>query len=158
MPATSQWLTIGELAERSGVSRSAIRFYESRGLIASRRSEGNHRLFARGTLRVVSVIRAAQAVGLSLDLIGDTLAGLPSGRMPTQWDWARFSERWRRDLDDRIAGLQHLRDDLSGCIGCGCLSLEVCPVLNRDDAARALGAGPRYLLGDTPADAADGTA
>lgn len=151
--AVSEWLTVGELAKRSGVAGSAIRFYEKRGLISARRSAGNQRMFARQTLRIVSVIRAAQAVGLSLDTIGQMLAKLPAEHAPTHEDWQRLSGQWQDDLDGRIAALQRLRDELSSCIGCGCLSLRTCPLFNPDDAARRLGSGPRYLLGNTTSEA-----
>lgn len=154
MPRSAPQLTVGELADRSGVARSAIRFYERRGLISAERSAGNHRLFPRDALRIVSVIRAAQAVGLSLDEIGAALDRLPGDRAPTHADWRRISRRWRADLEVRIASLERLRDDLGSCIGCGCLSLKNCPLFNPDDAARNLGSGPRYLLGDTAAAAA----
>lgn len=152
-PAPKPHLTVGELAERSGVARSAIRFYEQRGLIEAQRTPGNHRLFPRDALRIVSVIRAAQAVGLSLEEIGAALDRLPGDRAPTHADWRRISARWRTDLEARIASLERLRDDLGACIGCGCLSLKNCPLFNPDDAARALGTGPRYLLGDSASDA-----
>jgi len=152
-PVPTRPFTVGELAERSGVSRSAIRFYEKRGLIEATRTAGNHRLFPREALRLVSVIRAAQAVGLSLDEIGAALDRLPGDRAPTHADWRRISRRWRDDLEARLAALQLLRDDLGACIGCGCLSLESCPLFNPNDAARTLGTGPRYLLGDTATDA-----
>ena len=152
MTSTRPRLTVGELAERAGVAPSAIRFYERRGLIEAERSAGNHRLFPREALRVVSVIRAAQAVGLSLDEIGEALARLPGDRAPTHADWRRISRRWRDGLEARIAALERLRDDLDSCIGCGCLSLEGCPLFNPDDAARRFGTGPRYLLGNSAAD------
>lgn len=153
MPDPNPHLTVGELAERSGVARSAIRFYEKRGLIEARRTPGNHRLFPRDALRIVSVIRAAQAVGLSLDEIGAALQRLPGDRAPTHADWRRISRGWRNALEARITALETLRDDLDACIGCGCLSLKNCPLFNPNDAARALGTGPRYLLGDTARDA-----
>jgi MerR family redox-sensitive transcriptional activator SoxR len=146
-------ITIGELAERTGVATSAIRFYESRGLITAERTDGNQRRFRRGDIRAVSVIRAAQAVGLSLEEVGGALRALPEGKVPTARDWERMSRRWRRQLDDRIAALERLRDDLSACIGCGCLSMERCALFNQDDIARKLGNGPRYLLGNTQTEA-----
>ena len=148
MTALSQTITITELAARSGVPASALRFYESLGLIESERTSGNHRRYPRAILRRVSVIRAAQALGLSLQEISAALAALPGGRTPTPEDWEAMAAAWRDELDARIAQLQKLRDDLSGCIGCGCLSLETCGLLNRDDRAAAYGPGPRYLLGD----------
>ena len=141
-------LTIGEVAERTGVAPSALRFYEREGLIGSERSAGGQRQFARDVLRRVAFIRIAQRVGLSLDEIRDALATLPSSRTPNKADWARLSARWRPRLDEQIGVLQRLRDDLSDCIGCGCLSLKGCALYNAGDAAASLGAGPRYLLGD----------
>jgi MerR family redox-sensitive transcriptional activator SoxR len=139
-------LTIGEVAERSGVATSALRFYEAEGLIASERTGGNHRVYARATVRRVAFIRAAKQVGLTLDEIGAALASLPADRSPTKADWGRLSRSWRARLDDRIAALERLRDDLDGCIGCGCLSLRSCSLFNPDDVAAAEGTGPRYLL------------
>ena len=143
-------LTIGELARRSGVATSALRHYESVGLITSLRSEGNHRRYARATLRRVAFVRAAQAVGLTLEEIGAALATLPGGRTPTAADWNRLARRWTPVLDARIAALTRLRDRLAGCIGCGCLSLQRCALYNPGDVAAARGAGPRWLIGDTP--------
>lgn len=147
MPADPM-LTIGEAAARSGVAASALRFYEAEGLVRSVRSRGGRRHFARSELRRIAFIRAGQAAGLTLDEIRQALAGLPDRRTPTREDWARLSRGWRDRLDARIAALTRLRDSLSSCIGCGCLSLKVCRIYNPEDAARALGAGPRYLLGD----------
>jgi len=149
-------LTIGALAARSGVAPSALRFYESIGLIASERSPGGHRLFPRSMLRRVAFVRIAQRLGLSLEEVGDALATLPSDRTPTRAQWARLSRSWRGRLDERIAALESLRDDLTGCIGCGCLSLQRCRLYNPDDGAAALGAGPRYRRGDDPEDGAEG--
>lgn len=143
-------LTIGEVATRSGVATSALRFYEERGLITSERTEGNQRRFHRSELRRVSVIRAAQAVGLTLAEIADHLAALPSGRTPTVADWARMSATWRSMLDERIATTERLRDNLDGCIGCGCLSLTKCTLFNPGDVAAATGDGPRYVLEASP--------
>jgi MerR family redox-sensitive transcriptional activator SoxR len=141
-------ITITELSQRSGVPASALRFYESLGLIASERTSGNHRRYPRATLRVVAIIRAAQGLGLSLQEIGDALQSLPEGRTPTPEDWERMATAWGASLDSRIKQLRKLRDDLSGCIGCGCLSLERCALLNQGDRAAARGPGPRYLIGD----------
>jgi MerR family transcriptional regulator, redox-sensitive transcriptional activator SoxR len=149
MPESRPPFSVGELARRSGVTTSAIRFYEKRGLISADRTAGNQRLFPRQMLRIVSVIRAAQAVGLSLDTIGTMLEQLPDDRVQTHDDWQQISAQWRADLDGRIASLQQLRENLDGCIGCGCLSLEKCPLFNPDDAAAVLGNGPRYLMGQT---------
>jgi MerR family transcriptional regulator, redox-sensitive transcriptional activator SoxR len=150
MPSLPDQLTIGELAARSGVATSALRYYESRRLIAAARTGGNQRRYPRAALRRVAFIRAAHEVGLSLDEIRDALGLLPADRTPTKRDWQRLSAAWRRRLDERMAALAQLRDDLDGCIGCGCLSLRTCRLLNRDDAAAAKGTGARYLLGDEP--------
>ena len=146
--AMSDWLTIGEVAARSGVATSALRFYESRDLIESVRTDGNQRRFPRSTIRVVSVIRAAQAIGLSLVDIKAALDALPEQRTPTKADWEKMSRVWRGQLDERIAELQSLREDLTDCIGCGCLSLKACALYNAQDTASSGGPGPRYLLGD----------
>lgn len=145
-------LTIGEVAERSDVEPSALRFYESRGLIAAGRSSGGQRRYSREVLRRVAFIRVAQRVGLTLGEIGEALDRLPDGRTPTPRDWARVSSAWRDRLDERISILKGLRDDLSSCIGCGCLSLSKCALYNPDDGAAQLGPGPRFLLGDDSSD------
>jgi MerR family redox-sensitive transcriptional activator SoxR len=145
----NQLLTIGETARRSGVATSALRFYESRGLIRSQRVEGNHRRYNRATLRRIAIIRVAQTLGFSLAEIGQAFESLPEQRNPTRRDWERLSTRWGRQLEQRIAALQNLRDQLDGCIGCGCLSLNRCALYNAGDGAASLGDGPRYLLGDT---------
>lgn len=136
-------LTVGELAARSGVAVSALHFYERSGLLASERDERGHRRYRRDALRRVTFIRVAQRVGIPLTQIRDALATLPDARTPTKADWARLSRTWRDALDARIADLQHLRDDLDGCIGCGCLSLRSCRLNNPDDALGATGAGAR---------------
>jgi len=141
-------LTIGQVADRTGVATSALRFYESRGLITSDRTTGNQRRYHRSVIRVISVIRAAQSVGLSLEEIGDALAGMPGGRVPTKADWTKLSKGWRSRLDEQIRQLEALRAELSDCIGCGCLSLKGCALYNPSDAAATGGTGPRYLLGD----------
>lgn len=143
---------IGELARRSGVAASAIRFYEQQGLLQSQRSEGGRRWFARSALRRLAFIRAAQALGLGLAEVQAALASLPEQRTPTQADWQRLSAGWRAQLDERIAALTRLRDQLSTCIGCGCLSLQACALYNPGDAAARRGSGPRYLLGDKAAE------
>lgn len=145
------WILIGELARRAGVAASALRFYEAQGLLGSTRSEGGHRQFPRSSLRRVAFIRAAQAVGLSLDEVKAALASLPAQRTPTQADWQRLSRTWKPLLEARIAQLTQLRDQLSSCIGCGCLSLTKCRLYNPQDAAATRGAGPRYLMGDSSA-------
>lgn len=141
-------LTIGELSARSGAAPSALRFYESKGLLSSDRTSGGHRTYERSTLRRVAFIRAAQRVGLSLEEVRTALNGLPSRRTPTAADWARLSQSWRAKLDQRIEELRRLRDELDSCIGCGCLSLKTCGLYNPDDRAAELGPGPRYLWGD----------
>jgi MerR family redox-sensitive transcriptional activator SoxR len=151
-PTADDVLSIGEVADRTGVTISTLRFYEAEGLISSARSAGGQRRFPRDALRRIAFIRVAQQIGLSLDEIADALAALPGERTPTVADWARLSRSWRRLLDERIALLQLVRDDLTSCIGCGCLSLRTCGLYNPDDRARALGQGPRYLLGDTAHD------
>lgn len=133
-------LTIRQLSERSGVATSALRFYESRALIAAERTTGNQRRYAQATLRRVAFIRTAQRVGLSLDEISDALASLPSG-IPTRADWARLSASWRPRLDEQIRRIELLRDRLDGCIGCGCLSLERCSLYNPDDELAEKGPG-----------------
>lgn len=145
-------LSIGDVVARSGVAASALRFYEDKGLVQPSRTAGDQRRYHRDVLRRVAFIRVAQRVGLSLDEIASALASLPAGRTPTGRDWDRVSRLWRQRLDERIALLQALRDDLSSCIGCGCLSLGRCHLYNPSDGASRLGAGPRYLLGDSSAD------
>jgi MerR family redox-sensitive transcriptional activator SoxR len=144
-----EWLTIGDLADRSGVATSALRFYETKGLIESRRTDGNQRRYTRATLRRVALIRAGQELGLSLAELADALATLPHDKTPNKRDWERLSRTWRKRLDEQIAELVALRDDLTDCIGCGCLSLKSCAIFNPGDVASSLGAGPRYLLGDS---------
>lgn len=141
-------LPIGEVAKRSDVAPSALRFYEAEGLITSVRTQGNQRRYPRHVLRRVAFIRAAQRVGLTLGEIAAALSSLPPDRAPTKAQWAALSRSWRRRLDERIADLEALRDDLTGCIGCGCLSLATCRLYNPQDAARIGGDGPRFLLGD----------
>lgn len=141
-------LSIGELAQRSGVATSALHFYERNGLIAAERTAGNQRRYRRDTLRRVAFIRTSQRVGIALADIKSALDSLPDGRTPTKRDWSRLSAMWRERLDERIAKLQHLRDDLDGCIGCGCLSLSTCALQNPDDSLGTTGAGPRRWLGE----------
>ncbi|MGC1522937.1 MAG: redox-sensitive transcriptional activator SoxR [Steroidobacteraceae bacterium] len=138
-------LGVGEVAARSGVAVSAIHFYETQGLIRSRRNAGNQRRYPRGILRRVAVIKVAQRIGLPLKLIRDALAALPDARTPTAADWRSMSALWKRELDDRLERLLRLRDSLNGCIGCGCLSLKVCPLRNPEDRLGAEGPGPRLL-------------
>ena len=138
-------LTVGEVAERSGISVSAVHFYESKGLIKAWRTGGNQRRYPREVLRRIAVIRIAQRVGVPLKTIHDTLTSLPTNRTPTASDWEMLSRRWRAELDERIERLTKLRDQLTGCIGCGCLSLESCPLYNPGDACAEQGPGPRLL-------------
>ena len=138
-------LGVGELAARSGVAPSALRYYEDLGLITSRRTPGNQRRYDRATLRRVSFVRAAQAVGLTLEEIADALATLPGDRTPTKRDWTRLSASWRDLLDARIERLERLRDRLDGCIGCGCLSLRNCALRNPQDVMASSGPGPVFL-------------
>ena len=138
-------LSVGEVADRSGFAASAIRFYESEGLISAARTAGGQRRFERNTLRRLAFIRAARNVGLSLDEVAAALAKLPDGRNPTRADWSQLSKDWRARLDDQIAGLMALRDDLDSCIGCGCLSLKRCAIYNPSDSAAGSGPGAVYL-------------
>ena len=145
-------LTIGELARRTGLSVSAIRFYEARGLVSAIRTGGNQRRFQRSDIRRLSFALIAQRCGLTLAEIEAEMATLPNGRAPTKADWQSISTRLRVALDARIALLERTRDRLDGCIGCGCLSLETCALYNPEDRAARAGPGPRYLLGDRAAD------
>jgi len=151
-------LSIGEVASRTGVSVSALRFYEREGLVRAERSDGDQRRYTRDAIRRVSFVRIAQRVGLSLDEIRDALSSLPHDRTPNKSDWARLSATWRPRLDQQIAELIRLRDNLSSCIGCGCLSLRTCALYNPHDAAATLGAGARYLLSDDRPTRATGSA
>jgi MerR family redox-sensitive transcriptional activator SoxR len=139
-------LTIGELSARSGVAPSALRFYEQQGLISANRTGGNQRRYDRSELRRVSFIRIAQQVGISLERIRAALAELPESRTPTKQDWEKLSRQWRTELDERIGMLERLRDNLTGCIGCGCLSLKSCALYNPGDVLAREGTGPRRLL------------
>jgi MerR family redox-sensitive transcriptional activator SoxR len=150
-------LTIGELATRSGVATSALRFYESIDLISSERTDAGHRRYRRHVLRRVAFIRVAQSIGLTLDEIADALTRIPLTSAPTKADWERVSRSWRSRLDDRIAELEQLRGELTGCIGCGCLSLQRCALYNPSDRAAQLGDGPRYLMGDEAPEPVDGS-
>ena len=141
-------LTIGEVAERTGLAPSALRFYEAKGLISSDRSDGNQRRFHRDMLRRISFIKVAQNIGLSLDDIAAALGTLPSNRTPNKEDWTRLSRQWGPVLDHQIEILQRLRAKLDGCIGCGCLSLKTCHLYNPDDIAGEQGPGPRWVLTD----------
>jgi MerR family transcriptional regulator, redox-sensitive transcriptional activator SoxR len=139
-------LTIGQLSARSGVSRSALRFYERKGLIAPDRSSGNQRRYPAVTLRRVALVQAGKAAGIPLERIRVALDTLPAGRTPTKRDWERLSHSWREELDERIATLEGIRGRLTGCIGCGCLSLRRCALLNPADEAAQRGPGAHYLL------------
>ena len=139
-------LSIGQVSERTGVSISALRYYEREDLLRADRTEGGQRRYPREVIRRVSFVRIAQQVGLSLDEIRGALKTLPDDRTPTKADWARLSSTWRSRLDDQIASLTRLRDDLTSCIGCGCLSLKACSLYNPGDLPATLGTGPRYLL------------
>jgi MerR family transcriptional regulator, redox-sensitive transcriptional activator SoxR len=143
-------LTIGEVSARSGVAPSALRFYEAEGLISARRTDGNQRRYERSTLRRIAFIQAGRAAGIPLERIQAALGTLPDDRSPSTRDWQRLSRSWRQDLDGRIATLQALRDRLTTCIGCGCLSLTKCALLNPDDEAAARGPGAHYLDADRP--------
>jgi MerR family redox-sensitive transcriptional activator SoxR len=146
----AELLTIGEVARRSGVAASALRFYEERGLIVSERAGSGHRRYQRPVLRRIAFIVFAQRVGLSLDEIGAELAKLPADRAPTRSDWARLSSGWSARIDERIAELERLKLGVADCIGCGCLSLDRCALANPDDRAGQRGPGPRYWIGDKP--------
>ena len=141
-------LTIGDVARRSGVAASALRFYEERGLITSERAGSGHRRFPPHVLRRIAFIVFAQRVGLTLDEIGAELAKLPADRAPDRRDWSRLSSGWSSRIDDRIAELERLKAGLTECIGCGCLSLERCALANPGDRAAGFGPGPRYWIGD----------
>jgi MerR family transcriptional regulator, redox-sensitive transcriptional activator SoxR len=139
-------LTIGDFAARAGVAPSALRYYERQGLIRSARTGGNQRRYERSELRRVAFIKIAQQVGVTLDEIRDALASLPENRTPTKADWTRLSEHWRRRLEARITLMERLRDQLTGCIGCGCLSMQRCNLINPNDRLAARGTGPQMLL------------
>lgn len=147
-PEIRRALTIGEVAARSGVAVSTLHFYEAKGLIASWRNSGNQRRYAREVLRRVAVIKVAQRTGIPLKEIREALATLPEKRTPTSTDWEKLSARWRAQLNERIERLTRLRDQLDGCIGCGCLSLESCPLRNPWDCLAAEGPGARLLEGE----------
>jgi MerR family transcriptional regulator, redox-sensitive transcriptional activator SoxR len=146
----SDLITIGEVARRSGVASSALRFYEQRGLIASERAGSGHRRFPRPVLRRIAFIVFAQRIGLTLEEIGAELAKLPPQQAPTRRDWSRLSKTWTSRIDQRIAELERLKVGLTECIGCGCLSLDRCELANPGDRAAGFGPGPRYWIGDRP--------
>lgn len=145
-------LTIRQVASRCGVAASALRYYEARGLISAWRASSGHRRFPRQVLRRVAFIVFAQRIGLTLDEIGSELSRLPPDRVPTGRDWSQLSRRWTARIDARIGELVRMRDSLSGCIGCGCLSLERCQLANPGDRAAKLGPGPRHWVGDENAE------
>jgi MerR family redox-sensitive transcriptional activator SoxR len=141
-------MTIGEVAERSGVATSALRFYEDRGLLSAERTEAGHRRYPRAVLRRVAFIVFAQRVGLTLEEIRQELGRLPADRVPRRAEWSRLTGPWRARIDERIAELERLRGSLDECIGCGCLSLDRCRLANPGDRAGAAGPGPRFWVGD----------
>jgi len=141
-------LSIGKLASRTGLSITAIRFYEAEGLVNARRNAGGQRRFVRGDIRRLSFVKISQGLGFSLADIRQALSKLPDGRTPTKRDWENLSREFARNIDERIDALSQLRETLTGCIGCGCLSLAKCRLYNPDDTAAKYGAGPRYLMGD----------
>lgn len=143
-------LTIGELSVRSGVSQSALRFYEREGLISARRTDGNQRRYPAIALRRVALVQAGKAAGVPLERIRAALDELPTGKSPTKRDWERLSRSWKRELDERIATLEAIRGRLTTCIGCGCLSLRTCALLNPEDEAGSLGGGAHYLRRVSP--------
>ncbi|MDQ3401903.1 MAG: redox-sensitive transcriptional activator SoxR [Actinomycetota bacterium] len=149
MSKLPEMLTIGDIAERSGVPHTALRFYEERGLIHSERTAGNQRRYSRAVLRRLAFIRTAQRVGLSLEDIRDALETLPEQRTPTKIDWSKLSKAWRSELDARIDALHRLRDNLTDCIGCGCLSLKSCNLVNTDDQLSNFGPGAPRLKAST---------
>ncbi|WP_313401837.1 redox-sensitive transcriptional activator SoxR [Stenotrophomonas sp.] len=138
-------LSVGEVARRSGIAVSALHFYERKGLIQSQRTAGNQRRYQSDVLRRLALVQAAQQVGIPLQVVAERLAELPAGRAPSKADWARMSARWRKQLDERIATLQFMRDQLSDCIGCGCLSLKRCGLLNPQDVLGQQGEGPQRV-------------
>ena len=149
MSTLASTLTIGQVAERSGVSHTTLRFYEDAGLITAERTAGNQRRYPRAVLRQLAFIKTAQRVGLSLDQIREALTTLPEGRTPSKSDWARLSQSWRSELDARIDALHRLRDRLTSCIGCGCLSLRTCALYNHDDEMAEFGPGAPKLKAAT---------
>jgi MerR family redox-sensitive transcriptional activator SoxR len=147
-PELDRPLSAGQLAARSGVAVSTIHFYEAKGLLRGWRSSGNQRRYGRDVLRRVAIVKVAQRLGLPLAMIKRAIDSLPDGRTPTARDWRRLSLEWRKELDQRIALLQTLRSQLDGCIGCGCLSLEVCQLRNPADIVSAQGSGPQLMQAD----------
>lgn len=150
MKTAEQHLSVGQVADRTGLSVSAIRFYETQGLVTPSRNQGGQRRFRRSDIRRLSFILIAQQLGFPLAEIRERMAGLPEGRTPTKKDWAKISRAFRSALQARIDLITNMRDRLDGCIGCGCLSLTNCALYNPEDRAKVGGAGPRYILGDIP--------
>ncbi len=148
----SDEMTIGNLARRTGLAVSAIRYYEEQGLVRPERNSGGQRRFRRSDIRRLSFVKIAQQFGYTLPKIASLMATLPEGRTPTKRDWEKISRSFRRTLDEQIQTLEQMRDNLDGCIGCGCLSLKKCRLYNDQDRAARLGPGPRYMMGDRPAD------
>ncbi|WJJ14350.1 redox-sensitive transcriptional activator SoxR (plasmid) [Prescottella equi] len=146
--APTDLMTIGEVARRAGVATSAVRFYEEQGLISSARTSGNQRRYPRHVLRRIGIIVAARRFGIPLSEVAEVFASLPEGRMPGKTDWRKISKRWHARLEARRREIQRLEEELIGCIGCGCLSLNSCRIINPDDQLSAEGPGPRRLQGD----------
>lgn len=142
----NDFLTIGKLSERSGVATSALRFYESKGLIASIRTNGNQRRYLPSMLRRIALIQVAQSVGFTLEEITAELSGLPMNKTATKSDWDRVAKKWQKELDHKMLKIQSLRDNLTGCIGCGCLSMEKCHLFNPDDELYEEGQGAQRLV------------
>lgn len=155
MQTPKKGFLIGKVASRTGVSVPALRFYEEKGLVTSSRNSGGQRIFAASDIRRVSFIIIAQKLGFSLAQIKQVLSGLPDNRTPTKADWDKIGTAFKRDIDDRIESLTLLKDKLSSCIGCGCLSLTACAIYNEDDTISQKGSGPRFLMGDKPENDAD---
>jgi len=147
---TVELLSIGKLATRTGLSITAIRFYEAEGLVNARRNSGGQRRFTRADIRRLSFVKICQGLGFTLADVREALSKLPDGRTPTKRDWESLSREFSKDIDERISALTQLQETLTGCIGCGCLSLAKCRLYNPDDSAIQYGAGPRYLMGDKP--------
>ena len=143
--SVSATLSVGEVAARAGVAVSTLHLYEAKGLLWSVRSSGNQRRYGRGVLRTIAIIRVAQRAGIPLAVIAERLAAMPKGEPPSVADWERLSTEWRVELDDRVARLSRLRDHMTSCIGCGCLSITLCPLRNPDDMLAETGAGARLL-------------
>lgn len=148
-------VSIGQMARRTGLAVSAIRYYEEQGLVSSERNAGGHRRYRKADIRRLSFVIVAQKFGFTLPRIRELLASLPDARTPTERDWSTLAKGFRSELDAQIATLEKLRDNLDGCIGCGCLSMKKCKLYNPEDGAQRLGSGPRYLMGNSSADLAD---